>query len=146
MPPSKRKSSQSGLPRGFSLSGHCTGKSAVMPTPASKRGIKANTARHVSKCADVKTNAKLEKGVRRGRDGMSSLPAFRTPSQGRPCIYSEKASGESHEMGEVKPLKTEIWKHTHTFILNILFTQRVPPAGVAQYGFVQEHQIAEGLE
>jgi len=116
-----------------------------MPTPASKRGMRANTVKHVSECTGVKTTAKLEKGVRRGRDGMSSLPAFRTPSQGRPCIYSEKASGESQEMGEVKPLKTEIWKHTHTFILHT-FTQRVPPAGVTQYDFVQEHQIAEGLE
>jgi len=36
----------------------------------------------------VKTSAKLEKGVRRGRDIMSSLPVFRTQSQRGPCIYS----------------------------------------------------------
>ena len=96
MPPSKKTPSQSGSPRGLALSGHCTGKSTVMPTPASKRGMRANTVKHVSECADVKAAAKLEKGVRRGRDGTSCLPVFRTQSQGGPCIYSDKASGESH--------------------------------------------------
>jgi len=69
--------SQSGLNRGISLSGHCTGKSAVMPTLASKRGMRANTARHVSKCANVKLVPSLERvcsGVETAR---------------RPCWYSE---------------------------------------------------------
>ena len=132
MPPSQKTPWQSGSPRGFSLSGHCTGKSAVMPTPASKRGIKANTARHVSKCADVKTNAKLEKGVRRGWNGTSSFPVFRTHSQRGPCIYSEKVSDESQvtqeQMERVTPLKTEVWKHTHTCILHTFYPTR-PASG-----------------
>ena len=65
-------------------------KSEVMPTLASKRGMRANTARHVLECTDVKTNAKLGRGMRKGRDGTSSLLVFRTPSQRRPCIHFEK--------------------------------------------------------
>ena len=42
-------------------------------TPDSKRGMRANTARHVSECADGKTSAKFEKSVRRGQDITSSL-------------------------------------------------------------------------
>ena len=45
--------------------------------------------------------------------------------------------------GEVTPLKTEVWKHTHTFTSHTYFTQRVPPAGVTQYDFVQERQVVE---
>jgi len=59
------------------------------------------TTRHVSECADVETSVKLEKGVCRGRDGTSSLPVFRTPSQRGPCIYSEKVYGESHVLQEM---------------------------------------------
>ena len=47
---------------------------------------KGNTARHILECADVKSSAMLEKGVRRGRHGTSSLPIFRTPSQRRLCL------------------------------------------------------------
>jgi len=57
----KENPSQSGLHRGLSLSGHCNGKSEVMPTPASKSSMRANTARHVSECADVNTSASLKR-------------------------------------------------------------------------------------
>jgi len=63
---------------------HCTGKSAVMPTPASKRDMRANTARHALECANVKTSAWLEKGLRRGRDGTSLSP--RWYSEHRPNV------------------------------------------------------------
>ena len=72
MPPSKTNPSQGGLPRRLSLSDYCTGKSVVMPTPASKCRMRANTRRYASECADMKTSAKLEKGGRRGRDYRSS--------------------------------------------------------------------------
>jgi len=65
-------------PRNLALRPLYRGKSAVMPTLASKRGMRANTASHVSECTNVKTSVKLEKGVRRGRDGTSSLPVFQT--------------------------------------------------------------------
>ena len=54
------------LARRLPLLGHCTGKSAVMPAPASKRCMSASTTRHVWDCADVKTSANFEKGVCRG--------------------------------------------------------------------------------
>ena len=72
------------------------GNPQVIPTTTSKRGMRANTTRHVLECVNVKTSAKLKKGVRRGRDGTSSLLVFRTMSQRGPCIYPEKVSGESH--------------------------------------------------
>jgi len=53
-------------PKDFRSQATVLEKSAVMPTLASKRGMRANTARHVLECADVKTNAKLGKCVRRG--------------------------------------------------------------------------------
>ena len=59
---------------------------------------RANTARHVSECADVKTCAELGKGVHRGRDCMSSLPVFRTQSQRGLCIYTYRVSSESPRM------------------------------------------------
>jgi len=83
-------------PRNLALRPLYWEKSAVMPTPASKHGMRANRERHVFECADLKTSAKIEKAVHRGRDGASSLPVFRTPSQHGPCTYSEKVSGESH--------------------------------------------------
>jgi len=50
-------------------------------------------------------------------------------------------------MGEVTPLKTEVWKHTHTFTSHTFYpTRAVPPAGVTQYDFVHKGQVAEGWE
>jgi len=66
MTPSNPNPLKHGSNRGISLSGHCTGKSAVMPTLPSKRGMRATTTRNVSECADVKCSDKIEKGVRRG--------------------------------------------------------------------------------
>jgi len=40
-------------PRNLALRPLYRGKSAVMPTLASKRGMRANTARHVSECTNV---------------------------------------------------------------------------------------------
>jgi len=87
--PTKGNPLKSGSNRGISLSGHCTWKSALTPTLPSEGGLRTNTTRHVSECADVKSGAKLETGVCGGRDGTSSLPVFRTPSQCGPCTYSE---------------------------------------------------------
>ena len=64
--PTKGNPLKSGSNRGISLSGHCTGKSAVTPTLPSKRGMRATTARNVSECADVKCSSKIQKGVHRG--------------------------------------------------------------------------------
>jgi len=130
--PTKGNPLKSGSNRGISLSGHCTWKSALTPTLPSESGLRTNTTRHVSECADVKTGAKLETGVCGGRDGTSSLPVFRTPSQCGPCTYSEKVSGESlvtqEQMEVVTPLKTEVWKHAHTFILPTFYPTR-PASG-----------------
>jgi len=109
--------------------------------------MRTNTVRHVPECADVKTSAKLEKGVRRGRDGTLSLPVFQTPSQRGPCMYSEKVSGESHvtQDGGVLLLKIEVGNICiHSYYIRV--TQRVPPAGITLYDFVQDRQVAEGWE
>ena len=100
MSPSNPNPFKRGSNRGISLSGHCTGKSALAPTLPSKCGMRATTARNVSECADVKWSAKIEKGVRRGRDPTSSLLVFRTSSQRGLCKYCEKVSGESHFIQE----------------------------------------------
>jgi len=126
MTPSNPNPLKRGLNRGILLSGHCTGKSAVTPTLPSKRGLRATTTpwRNVSECADVKCSYKIEKGVRRGWDGTSSLPVFRTSSQRGPFKYSEKEPCHPREMGEVKPLRTEVWRRTHTFTSHTLYPTR----------------------
>ena len=110
MSPSNPNPLERGSNRGISLSGHCTGKSAVTPTLPSKCGMRATTARNVSECADVKWSAKIENGVRKGRDRTSSLPVFRTSSQHEPCKYCEKVSGESH-------VTQEHWRSSLIFLL-----------------------------
>jgi len=127
MTPSNKNPSKSGLNRGISLLGYCTGKSTVTPTLPSKRGMRTNTEWHVSECANMKTSAKLEKGMRRGWDVTSSLLVFRTPFQRGPCIYSENVPGDQ-EIGRVTPLKTEVWKHRHKFILHTFYLSR-PASG-----------------
>jgi hypothetical protein len=64
----------------------------VMPTPASKCRMRANTRRYASECADMKTSAKFEKGMRRARDYRSSRT--RWPSE------------HSHNVGPVHALRT----------------------------------------
>jgi len=74
--------SQSGSPQGICLSDYCSGKLAVMPTPASKRGMRANTRRYALECADMKTSAMFE----RGRDYRSSRTRWyseHSPNVGR---------------------------------------------------------------
>jgi len=78
-----------------------------------------------------------------------SVPVFRTLSQRGPFKYSEKLSGETvvtqERWGRSHPWKQRCGNiHIHTH--HIHFTQRVPPAGVTQYDFVQERQVAEGWE
>ena len=99
----------------------------MMPTPASKHGMRANTARDVSECTNVKTSAKLEKGVRIGRDGTSSYQVFLTTSQRGPCIYTEKVSGESHGQPKAdggghasknRGVETYAYIHTTYILLN----------------------------
>jgi len=114
-----------------------------------KRGMRATTTRNVSECAEVKCSDKIQKGVRRGSDGTSSLPVFRTSSQRGLFKYSEKVSSESHVTQE-RWGRSHLWKqrcgniriHSH----HIHFTQRVQPAGVTQYDFVHKRQVAEGWE
>jgi len=66
MTPSNPNPLKRGSSRGISLSGCCTGKSAVKPTLVSKRGMRATTTRNVSECADAKCSDKIQTGVRRG--------------------------------------------------------------------------------
>jgi len=130
--PQRKPPSQSGSPRGLSLSGHCTGKSAVMPAPASKRCMNASTARHVWDCADVKTSAKFEKGVRRGiLNTLTTWAVYckyseHSHNMGRVFIFKKclVRAMSPKKMGGVTPLKIEVWKHTHTFILHTLYPTR----------------------
>jgi len=89
LPPSLTNPSQSGSPRGISLLDHCTGKSAVMPTPTSKRRVRTNTKRNALECAVWKNSAKFEKDVRRGRDYRSSWTRWHSkhnPNVG--CVHT----------------------------------------------------------
>jgi len=63
-------------PRNFAP-GHCTGKSAVMPTLPSKRGMSNTTTKHVSECTDEK----LVSSLKRACAGVETAR--------RPCRYSE---------------------------------------------------------
>jgi len=132
MTPSNPNPLKRGSSRGISLSGRCTGKSVVKPTLPSKCGMRATKTRNVSECADVKCSDKIQKGVRRGWDGTSSLPVFWTSSQRGPFKYSEKVSSESHvtkrdgagHTSENRGVETYAYIHI-TYILPNACRQRV---------------------
>jgi len=144
-PPSKTNTSQSGSPRGLLPSDHCTGNSAVMPTPASKHRMRTNTRRYASDCADMKTSAKLEKGLRMGQDCRSSRTRWHSehsPDVGRvPALRKCLVRGMSLKTREGG---SQFWKQRFGNSYYIHFTQRVWPASGTQYGMVQESQVTEG--
>jgi len=82
--------------------------------------------------ANMKISAKFEKGVRRGRDYRLSRIRWHSehsPNVGRVLVLGQcvviKSYVTKDQRGGATILKTELWKHTHTFILHILDPMRL---------------------